>query len=56
MSVGLSTLLLLGSLMAEIHNEVVGNRLGTRARLTQIMCAGHVIDNAFVSWLGIINP
>jgi hypothetical protein len=55
MSVGLSTLLLLSSVMAEIRNEVVGNPLGARAKLTQIMCAGHVIDNAFVCWLGIVN-
>jgi hypothetical protein len=41
--------------MVEKRNEVVGNPLGGRARLTQIMSAGYVIDNAFVSWLGIIN-
>ena len=55
MSVGLSALLLLGSLMAEIRNEGVGNPLAARARVTQIMFAGCVIDNAFVSWLGIVN-
>jgi len=55
MSVGLSTFLLLGRLMTEIRNEVVGNPVGVRAGLTQMIVAGYVIDSAFVSWLGVIN-
>jgi hypothetical protein len=55
MSLGLSTVLLLGRLMAEIRNEVVGNPLGARALLIQMMFAGYVIENAFASWLGIVN-
>jgi len=52
MSVGLSTFLLLGRLMTEIRNEVLVNPLGARPGLTQMIFAGYVIDNAFVSLLG----
>jgi len=41
--------------MMEIRNGVVGNPLDARAGLTQMIFARYVTDNAFVSWLGVIN-